>query len=497
MSEKNHQDQEYDQYATDSDEMESIDQNEYASRSDCIYQGDERSHDDYMNDSPCVTTCCCCCSLGLGSIIAGVLFMVLNGIYIGRQMNNLGDAMTDTEVSDLSFNDGHLDAIFAFVGIALAGIGGLCAFILTTLSCCCGVAEHVQKIKIGAFSWTVATGLSSIWVLGEALYRTIPNEETTVTKGLGYIIINDINNVENPQDDQMKQLIITWIIAGSYILLYLYLSVVVMSFVHVLSRTSVLTQSEQLAKKQGIKKSGSPDISVHSDTTLLQRYPSYAHTNQAFQNGGDRVETITEQIMAAQNFPELMQQQQQHQDSQAQLSMQQMGGSLLPPMFQETIVMGPNGDPINVVIDPNGQIVPPEIVQQILMQQAQQMNQQMMAHHIMNQSECNSVITDVTYRSGAPLMSNQVGGGGGPNHGHSMAPQMSMSNMINMMQQNNNMHQMEQRPMERTRSVRFDEKPETRYIEPDSSSSEEEDKKGVRFSLYTEEVEVSPYPAEQ
>merc|ERR1711946_64879 len=114
--------------------------------------------------------------------------------------------------------------------------------------------------------------------------------------------------------------------------------------------------------------------------------------------------------------------------------MQQMGGSLLPPMFQETIVMGPNGDPINVVIDPSGQIVPPEIVQQILIQSAQQMNQQMMAQHMMNQSECNSVVTDVTYRSGAPLMSNQVGGGGA-NH-HSMAqqqPQMSMSNMSNMM----------------------------------------------------------------
>ena len=422
-------------------------------------------------------------------ILTNCIFKVLNGIYIGRQMNNLGDAMSDTEVSDLSFNDGHLDAIFAFVGIALSGIGGLCAFILTTLSCCCGVAEHVQKIKIGAFSWTVATGLSSIWVLGEALYRTIPNEETTVTKGLGYIIINDINNVENPEDDKMKQLIITWIIAGSYILLYLYLSVVVMSFVHVLSRTSVLSQSEQLAKRQGIKKSGSPDISVHSDTTLLQRYPSYGYANQAFQGGpnGERVETITEQVMASQNFPELMQ---QHPDGQGQLNMQQMGGSLLPPMFQETIVMGPNGDPINVVIDPSGQIVPPEIVQQILMQQAQQMNQQMMAQHMMNQSECNSVVTDVTYRSGAPLMSNQVGG-------HSaMAPQMSMSNMMNMMQQNA-MHGQMERPMERTRSVRFDEKPETRYIEPDSSSSEEEDKKGVRFSLYTEEVEVSPYPAEQ
>merc|ERR1712223_1784368 len=106
--------------------------------------------------------------------------------------------------------------------------------------------------------------------------------------------------------------------------------------------------------------------------------------------------------MASQNYPELMQQQIGQLDGNtSQIGMQQIGGmtnshSLLPPMFQETIVMGPNGDPINVVIDPNGQIVPPEIVQQILIQQAQQMNQQIMAQHMMNQSECNSVITDVT-----------------------------------------------------------------------------------------------------
>jgi len=81
MTEKNHQEQEYDQYATDSDEMESIDQNEYTSRSE-VYQDDcEGSRDDYMDDSPCVTTCCCCCSLGLGSIIAGVLFMVSSTLF--------------------------------------------------------------------------------------------------------------------------------------------------------------------------------------------------------------------------------------------------------------------------------------------------------------------------------------------------------------------------------------------------------------------------------
>ena len=83
MSEKNHQDQDYEQYNTDSDEMESIDQNEYASRSE-VYHGDEdESRDDlYMDDSPCVTTCCCCCSLGLGSIIAGVLFMVSCSFFV-------------------------------------------------------------------------------------------------------------------------------------------------------------------------------------------------------------------------------------------------------------------------------------------------------------------------------------------------------------------------------------------------------------------------------
>merc|ERR1712156_1091236 len=78
----------------------------------------------------------------------------------------------------------------------------------------------------------------------------------------------------------------------------------------------------------------------------------------------------------------------------------------------------------SMFIDPNGQIVPPEIVQQIILQQAQQMNQQMMAQHMMNQSECNSVVTDVTYRSGAPLISNQSGvSNQGAHHHHQMAPQ--------------------------------------------------------------------------
>merc|ERR1711933_161021 len=174
-----------------------------------------------------------------------------------------------------------------------------------TLSCCCGVAEHVSRVKIAAFSWTVATGLGSIWVLGEALYRTFQEEDDQMhQKGLGYIIINDINNVENPEEDRPKQLIITWIIAGCYILLYIYLAVVVMSFVHVLSRTSVLSQSEQLAKRQGIK-NGSPDLSMHSEAALMQRaysYGGYNQQQQQFQIQNEKsVPTLSEQVMAQQN----------------------------------------------------------------------------------------------------------------------------------------------------------------------------------------------------
>lgn len=35
----------------------------------------EDVNDEY-NDKPCISTCCCCCNLGLGSIMAGVIFMV-------------------------------------------------------------------------------------------------------------------------------------------------------------------------------------------------------------------------------------------------------------------------------------------------------------------------------------------------------------------------------------------------------------------------------------
>ena len=66
--------------------------------------------------------------------------------------------------------------IFAFVGIALSGVAALAAFVLLFFSCCCGVAEQVGKVKLGAFSWTVATGLCSIWILGEAIYRTVPQD---------------------------------------------------------------------------------------------------------------------------------------------------------------------------------------------------------------------------------------------------------------------------------------------------------------------------------
>lgn len=451
----------------------------------------EEVDDDEYNDKPCVSTCCCCCNLGLGSIMAGVIFLILNAVYIGRQMTNLSESRAEgNTMENLQFNDGHLDTIFAFVGIALASISGLTAFGLMTLSCCCGVAEHVSRVKIAAFSWTVATGLGSIWVLGEALYRTFQEEDESQTKGLGYIIINDINNVENPKEDRLQELIITWIIAGAYLLLYIYLSVVVMSFVHVLSRTSVLSQSEQLAKRQGIKQS-SPDLSMHSEAALMQRAYSYGgFNNQGFslQNEKNQVPTLSEQVMQQQNFPQqnypdMHQQQQQLEQQQMEQMYQQQAQyqPMLPPMFQETIVAGPQGEPVPVVIDTTtGQVVPPEVVQQILMDSVYMQQQQHMAQ--MAQSECNSVITDCTYRSGAALLSNQQ-----PMHQQQM---MVQQQPVQMQRQRS------------VRSVRFDEEPQTRYIEPIASpepatSSEEDERKGVRFSLYTEEVEVAPYPAEQ
>lgn len=441
-----------------------------------VYDEDEIAFEEveeYKNDKPCVTSCCLCCNLGLGSILAAIMFLVFNGVYIARQMGNLKSALSDgSSVPELAFHDGHLDAIFAFVGIALAGVAGLAAFVLLFFSCCCGVAEEVGKVKIGAFSWTVATGLCAIWILGEAIYRTVPQEESA-QQGLGYIIVTNINDVEDPVDEKSKELIITWLIAGTYLVFYMYLSVVIMSYVHHLSRSNMMSQKDHLAAKQGMEvtKSDSPALSARScntETGLLQRqfssigyppnHPGYvnmAYNPQMMDMNGEMV------------HPELMQ------------AMPYQHQLVLPPMFTEQVITGPQGQPINVIVDPAGQIVPPEIVHQIMMQQARPPP--------MMGSECNSVITDCTYRSGAALMSNDILG----------APHV-----------------------ERQRSVRFQEQPQTRYIqenhtmpiaEPNmhleenssseemsstSSTSESAKKKGVRFSLYTEEVETSPYPAE-
>merc|ERR1719336_3509618 len=138
---------------------------------------------------------------------------------------------------------------------------------------------------------------------------------------------------------------------------------------------------------------------------------------------------------------------------------QQQMQPVLPPMFQETIVAGPQGEPISVVVDTaSGQIVPPEVVQQIMMD-SMYMQQQQMAQ--MAQSECNSVITDCTYRSGAALMANQQSMNGGPIMQQPVAMQRQRS----------------------VRSVTFNEEPQTRYIEPIASpepatSSEDDERKG-------------------
>lgn len=461
------------------------------------YDEDEITFDDveeYKNDKPCVTSCCLCCNLGLGSILASFLFLVFNGVYIARQMSSLQLALLGgSSVPELAFHDGHLDAIFAFVGIALAGVAGLAAFLLLFFSCCCGHADEVGKVKIGAFSWTVATGLCAIWILGEAIYRTVPQEENG-QQGLGYIIVTNINEVDTPHDEQSKELIVTWVLAGSYLLFYMYFSIVIMSFVSYLSQQIVMSQKDHIAVKQGLEvnKSDSPAFSVRScntETGLLQRqfssiggYPPN-HPNHpshpGFVNFGYNPNMMGVDVNGEMfsQYPELMQQQ-------IQQTMPYPSQLALPPIFTEQIITGPQGQPINVIVDPAGQIVPPEIVHQIMMAQTR-------PPPTMG-SECNSVITDCTYRSGAPLMQNDMLGA----------------------------------PVERQRSVRFQEHPQTRYIQENSmqqaeihdmmggehqessceemsstsststSASEAAKKKGVRFSLYTEEVETSPYPAE-
>jgi hypothetical protein len=433
--------------------------------------------EEYTNDEPCVTSCCLCCNLGLGSILASIGFLVFNGVYIVRQMSSLKSALKDgSSVPELAFHDGHLDAIFAFVGIALAGVAGLAAFVLLFFSCCCGVAEEVAKVKIGAFSWTVATGLCSIWILGEAIYRTVPHEESG-SDGLGYIIVTNIAEYEtqNPVDQSSKDLVWTWLLAGAYLLFYMYLSVVIMSYVHYLSRSSVMTQKDHLAVKQGmnVTKSDSPALSARSCNTesgLLQRQFSqlgFPPGHPAFMNYGFNGMEGVPGEMAPQYH--------------------EMNQTMLPPMFTEQVIMGPQGAPMSVIVDPAGQVVPPEILHQIIAQQPMMGQQPPMMG-----SECASVITDCTYRSGAPLVQNEFG-----------MPHV-----------------------ERQRSVRFQEHPQTRYIQESNAVGDMNDvmgsdesceemsstsstsnstnstatfdkKKGVRFNLYTEEVETSPYPAEK
>ena len=49
-----------------------------------VYDEDEIAFEEveeYKNDKPCVTSCCLCCNLGLGSILAAIMFLVSPILY--------------------------------------------------------------------------------------------------------------------------------------------------------------------------------------------------------------------------------------------------------------------------------------------------------------------------------------------------------------------------------------------------------------------------------
>jgi hypothetical protein len=452
-------------------------------------------------------------------------------------------------VSELAFHDGHLEAIFAFVGIALAGVAGCGSLLLLMISCFCGISEHVRRIKMASFGWTVATGLSSIWILGEAIYRSVPQEDS-VANTIGFIIITQIGETENPDDEHSKQLIITWIIAALYLVFYCYFSIVVISYVHILSTDARRSQSDTIAIKTGMvrDKGESPALSARSyttDTGLLNRqfsnaqyyqvgvgHPMYGQINYGFEasisGSGSDIDTHNDQLYNHQKQqmlnPEILQQLQQYQMMAAS---QQI---MLPPGFSEQVFEGENGEPISVVFGPNGQPVPPEIIQQIHFQHQQQLSQ-------MGQEYAESMVTDMTYRSGAPLMANeQMSASGAHLQRNASSVSLSMAHAAqhaNMMAQHqaNQLHRTSSSASHAYQNSTMGMDPEVAMLaermmasvdqrdQLQCASSPEElaatsshstssqsssqsleqprEKKNVRFSLVTEEVEVCQYPAEK
>ncbi|XP_076825913.1 uncharacterized protein LOC143471342 [Clavelina lepadiformis] len=210
-----------------------------------IIDVDEESFDrpwfkENPSHKPIVYSCCGFCSLGAGSLSTGILYI---GFCVGFLVYRVEEFKRSTkERPEFIWNSDaiiykNLWNIILIGGMAFASLSMLGAIVLLLASCVFGQKEHYKKMRRAVIVWSVLTAIGLVFNIIEAVYITIlPYLEFDEFRDQSTDNINSVRYFYNKEI--AGNLPKAWALTGIYLIFFVYLVIVLVSYLRLLKYES-------------------------------------------------------------------------------------------------------------------------------------------------------------------------------------------------------------------------------------------------------------------
>jgi len=195
-----------------------------------------------VEPDPIVDNCCRICSLGAGALFTGILYTVLNIGYLAFRIEEY-KVLFGRRISAGRFSlsgEGNLEDVWKILlvfSMVTAGLSMLFAIVLMFGSCCCGTKAKYPSINKVVIIWCCVTGFSVLVNLAEAIFVTLIPERTVGV------------SIQGKFQDTKNHLATCWGLTGTYTLFYIYLVIVLISYLRLLKYKGIPKVGNATLKK--------------------------------------------------------------------------------------------------------------------------------------------------------------------------------------------------------------------------------------------------------
>jgi hypothetical protein len=240
--------------------------------------------EDEESESPLVKMCCFCCNLGVGVLIGAVMFLIFDLIFLIKKSSRFISMSNTPPIRATSFSTpfleddgyGDIDSGMQIASLVMTLMSFVSSVVLMICACLCGVPEKNHQIKCVSRYWITQIGLNTVWQIIESIYNSLPDPNS--------VFVVPLPEIGLPSVGGPTALIVTWTFTVIYLLAYIYMCLILVSFCQMLSSR----RHNKIAQYNDRDRVASPQsaVTTASSSAGSAQYPPYQFTQHQFPAGG-------------------------------------------------------------------------------------------------------------------------------------------------------------------------------------------------------------------